>query len=116
MPPRCPRGLTSRRRCRAEATISRITSQKTSTSRRGAGHDLEDPLQEDEHEQGGDVEAVREERAVAGVRVLLGADAARGEQNVVGIPGQKVAPARPAVREQAFVADQGSPLDLRAVV
>ena len=76
---------------------------------------LEEDLPEDEHEQPRHVEAVGEERAVAGVRLLLGADPAHGQQHVVGVAREQVAAARAAVREQA-VAGRVPPLDLGAVV
>ena len=97
MPLRWPRGRTSRRAAR----------------RRGA--DLEHDLPEEEDERPRDVEAVGEERAVAGVRLLLLGDAADGEDHLVRLAGQEVAAARAAVRQQA---DAGRPLalDLRAVV
>ena len=95
--PRWPRGRTSRFACRIAAVSSRKTSQKTSTS------------------SARDVEAVGEERAVAGVRLLLGADPAHGQQHVVGVAREQVAAARAAVREQA-VAGRVPPLDLGAVV
>ena len=97
MPPRWPRGRTSRRRWRADATTSRSTSQKTSTS--SARH----------------VEAVREERAVAGVRLLLLADPAHGQEHVVGVAREQVAAARAAV-SRAGRRRRVPPLDLGAVV
>src|SRR5204863_2463659 len=62
----------------------------------------------------GDVEAVGEERAVAGVRPLVGAHPADGEDDLPGLPREEVAPARPAVDEQA-AAVRVAALDLRAV-
>ena len=47
--------------------------------------DLEDDLPAEEDERAQDVEAVGEERAVAGVRVPLGLAAARREDHVVGL-------------------------------
>ena len=48
-------------------------------------HPLEHDLPEDEHEHAGDVEAVREERAVARVGSLLRLHPAGGEDHVVGL-------------------------------
>ena len=76
---------------------------------------LEEDLPEQRARAPRDVEAVGEERAVAGVRLLLGADPAHGQQHVVGVAGEQVAAARAAVREQA-VARRVPPLDLGAVV
>ena len=80
----------------------------------GGGRDLEHHLPEEEDERARDVEAVREEGAVAGVRALLGLDLADREDHVVGLAGEEVAAARAAVREQA---DPGrvAALDLGAV-
>ena len=61
---------------------------------------LEKDLPEEEHEHARDVEAVREERAVAGVRALLYLHAADGEDDVLGLAREEVAAARASVREQ----------------
>ena len=96
MPPRWPRGRTSRRVARS------------------GGGPLEDDLPDEQHERARDVEAVGEERAVAGVRPLLGLHAADGEDHVVGLAGEQVAAARAAVDEQADAGGVAA-LDLRAV-
>ena len=82
MPPRWPRGRTSRRFARA------------------GGRPLEDDLPEEEDERPRDVEAVREERAVAGVRALLGVHPADRQDHVVGLAREEVAAARAAVAQQ----------------
>ena len=61
MPPRWPRGRTSRR-------LARIAAVHSSTH-----------LPDEQHQRPGDVEAVGEEGAVAGVGALLGLDPADGE-------------------------------------
>ena len=96
MPPRWPRGRTSRRRWRAEP------------------HDLEQHLVDDEHEGARHVETVREEGAVAGIRLLLLADAARGQEGVVGLAREQVAAARAAVPQEPVA--RVPPLELGAVV
>ena len=96
MPPRCPRGRTSRRIARRAAIHSRITSQKT------------------QHEHAGDVEAVREERAVARVGALLRLHPADGEDHVIGLAGEQIAAARTSVPQQAPAARVPA-LDLGAV-
>ena len=77
------------------------------------------PLQQHlpaEQDQGpGDVEAVGEERPVAGVRPLLRRHAADREDRLLGFAGEQVAAARAAVGEQAG-AVRVPALDLRAVV
>ena len=75
---------------------------------------LDHDLPEVEHEQPGDVEAVGEERAVAGVRALLGLDPADREDRVLGLAGEQVAAARAAVGEQPD-AGRVAALDLDAV-
>ena len=82
MPPRCPRGRTSRRR--------------RAPRRRPLEHDL--PAEQ--HERSRDVEAVGEERAVAGIGPLLRAHPADGEDHLVGLAREQVAAARAAVDEQ----------------
>ena len=78
------------------------------------GRPLEHDLPEEEHEHRDDVEAVGEERPVAGIRALLGVHAADGQDHVVGLAREQVAAARAAVGEQALPG--GVPaLDLRAV-
>ena len=79
------------------------------------GDQLEHDLPEHEHERAGDVRAVGEERAVAGVGALLVGDAAGGEERRVGLAGQQVAAARPAVRRAAR-RRRARALDRRAVV
>ena len=96
MPPRWPRGRTSRRAARS------------------AARPLEDDLPEEQDERARDVEAVGEERAVAGVRLLLGLDPADGEDHLLGLAREQVAAARAAVDEQPD-AGRVPPLDLRAV-
>ena len=83
MPPRWPRGRTSRR---------------IGAERRGP---LEEDLPAEEHQHARDVEAVREEGAVAGVRLLLRAHPADREDHLVGLAREQVAAARAAVDEQA---------------
>ena len=80
----------------------------------GRGRDLERDLPEEEDERARDVEAVREEGAVAGVGLLLRIEPADGQDHVVGLAGEEVAAARAAVREQP---DPGrvAALDLGAV-
>ena len=80
---------------------------------RGRGQ-LEHDLPEEQDERARDVEAVGEERAVAGVRPFLGLGAADREDRLLGLAGEQVAAARPAVDEQAD-AGRVAPLDLRAV-
>ena len=75
--------------------------------------DLERDLPEREDEHTRDVEAVREERAVARVRALLGVHPADGEDHVVGLAREEVAAARAAVAEQAVA--RVAALDLRAI-
>ena len=58
---------------------------------------LEDQLPAEEHERPGDVEAVREERAIARIRPLLGAHPAHREDHLVGLAREQVAAARAAV-------------------
>ena len=96
MPPRWPRGRTSRR----------DGAQR--------GRPLEDDLPEEQHEHARDVEAVGEERAVAGVRLLLGLHPADREDHVVGLAREQVAAARAAVAQQAD-ARRVAALDLGAV-
>ena len=66
----------------------------------GGGGGLEDDLPEEERERPGHVEPVREEGAVAGVRLLLRLHPADGEDDVVGLAGEEVAAARAAVGEK----------------
>src|SRR5262249_19200076 len=77
--------------------------------------DLEKDLPAKEPERARDVEAVGEEGAVAGVRALLLAYAADGENDLLRLAGEQVAAARPSVDEQA---DAGGvlALDLLAVL
>ena len=78
--------------------------------RRPLEHDL--PEEQDEHAR--HVEAVGEERPVAGVRLLLGLHPADREDHVVGLAREQVAAARAAVDEQA-ASRRVAALDLRAV-
>ena len=64
------------------------------------GRDLENHFPEEEDERPRDVEAVGEESAVAGIGTLLGLELRDGEDQVVGLAGEKVAAARPTVCEQ----------------
>src|SRR6185503_11469100 len=80
---------------------------------RGGEH-LERDLPQDQDDRARDVEPVREERAVAGIRALLRVRPADGEDAVYRLPGQQVAAARPAVDEQALPGAV-PPLDLGAV-
>ena len=96
MPPRCPRGRTSRRRARSAAVHSSSTSQH------------------EQHQRAGDVEAVGQERPVAGVRALLGLHPADGQDHLVGLAREQVAAARAAVGQQSDAGRQAA-LDLRAV-
>ena len=72
IPPRCPRGSTFRRAARSDAL------------------QLEHDLPEEEDERARDVEPVREERAVARVRLLLGGHTADGEDHLVRVAGEQV--------------------------
>ena len=72
---------------------------------------LEDDLPAEEHERARDVEAVREERAVARVRLLLGLHAADREDDLLRLAREQVAAARAAVDQQA---DAGGALGLDA--
>ena len=76
--------------------------------------DLQDHLPDDQDDRSRHVEAVGEERAVARVGLLLLADPARGEDDVVRLARQQVAPARAAVPQEAVAGV--APLELRAVV
>ena len=58
---------------------------------------FEQDLPREEDESPGDVEAVREERAIAGVRPLLGAHPAHGQDHLVRLAGEQVAAARAPV-------------------
>src|SRR5262249_58834017 len=75
---------------------------------------FEDDLPEEEHEHPRDVEAVREERAIARIRALVLVDPADGEDDLVSLAREEIPAARAAVREQA---DPRRPpmLDLGAV-
>ena len=64
------------------------------------GGPLEDHLPGEQHQRPGDVEAVGEEGAVAGVGLLLGLDPADRQDHLVGLAGEQVAAAGPAVGEQ----------------
>ena len=96
MPPRCPRGRTSRRFWRS-----------------GRRH-LEGDLEQEQHEQPRDVEAVGQERAVARVRALLVVEPADGQDRLVGLAGQQVPAARAAVDQQPDAGGVAA-LDLGAV-
>ena len=97
MPPRCPRGCTSRRAARLR------------------GENLEHHLKPEQHHRPGDVVAVGEERAIPGVGLLLGADPADRQDHLVGLTGEQVATAGTAVGEQADAGGQAM-LDLGAIV
>ena len=87
------------------------------TSRRTWRHaprPLQDHLPGEQDEHARDVEAVGEERAVARIRLLLGAHPADGEDHGVGLAGEQVAAAGAVVDEQP-VAGRVAALDLRAV-
>ena len=64
------------------------------------GRDLERDLPEGEDEDARHVEAVREERAVARVRLLLRFHPADGEDHVIGLAGEQVPAARAAVAQE----------------
>ena len=84
-------------------------------ARRARGRrQLEHDLPEEEDERARDVEAVGQEGAVAGVRLALRLGAAHREDHLLGLAGEQVAAARPAVDEQP---DPGrvAALDLGAV-
>ena len=83
MPPRCPRGWTSRRRWRAAAQSS------------------SDDLTDEERRRPRDVVPVREERPVPRVRLSLGADPAHGEDHLLRPSREQVPAARASVDEQA---------------
>ncbi len=92
-----------------------MTSRTNVAADRAQGRGpLEAELPEEEDEDARDVEAVREERAIAGVRPLLGLHPADGEDQVLGLAREEVPSARAAVCQQP---DPGRvpPLDLRAV-
>ena len=75
---------------------------------------LEHDLPEEQDERAGHVVAVREERPVARIGLLLRVHPADGEDHVVGLAGQEVSPARATVGQEADAG--GEPfLDLRAV-
>ena len=93
MPPRCPLGL------------------HVATDRPERRSPLEDHLPAEQDERSRDVEPVGEERAIAGVRLLLGLHAADGEDDLLGLAREQVAAARAAVDEQA---DAGGALGLDA--
>ena len=69
-----------------------------------AGADRGGPLQhhlpDEQDERARDVEAVRKEGAVAGVRSLLGVDPAHGQDHLVGIAGEQIAAAGAAIGQQ----------------
>ena len=96
MPPRCPRGRTSRRIARRRRDP------------------LEDDLESEEHERARHVVAVGEERPVPRVGLLLLLHPADGEDHVLRLAGEQVAAAGAAVDEQAD-AGRVTALDLRAV-
>ena len=66
----------------------------TAALARSAAVHLEHDLPEEQDERARDVEAVGEERAVAGIRLLLRGDAAHREDDLVRLAGQEVAAAR----------------------
>ena len=76
---------------------------------------LEDHLVEEEDEHPGDVEPVREEGAVAGIRALLLGEPADGQDQMVGLAREQVAAAGAAVAQQPD-ARRAARLDLGAVV
>ena len=82
MPPRWPRGRTSR-----------------AVARSGRGP-LEEHLPDEQDERPRHVDAVGEERPVAGVRLLLGLHPADGEDHLLRLAGEQVPAARAAVDEQ----------------
>ena len=79
------------------------------------GYELQDDLPEPEREDTGDVRAVGEERAVAGIGLLLLRDPAGREERGVGVAREQVAAAGAAVGEQSG-AGGAVPFDRRAVV
>ena len=97
-------------RCRRDARAA----ARRGGARAGRRDQLEHDLPEEQDERARDVEAVGEERAVAGVRLLLGLDPADGEDHLVGLAREQVAAARPAVDEQPD-AGRVAALDLGAV-
>ena len=94
----------------AAAVAARLHVAALRAARR---RDLERDLPEREHEHARHVEAVREERAVARVRALLGVHPADREDHVVGLAGEEVAAARATVAQQAVA--RVTTLDLGAV-
>ena len=96
MPPRWPRGRTSRRIARS------------------AADPLEDDLPAEQHERARHVVAVGEERPIARVGLLLRLHPADGEDHVLRLAGEQVSAAGAAVDEQAD-AGRVAPLDLGAV-
>ena len=78
------------------------------------GGPLQHDLPEEQHEYPHDVEPVREEGAVAGVRAPLGVHPADGQDHVVGLAREQVAAAGAAVDQQALAGCVAA-LDLGAV-
>ncbi len=76
---------------------------------------LEDDFPDELHERAVDVESVREEGAVARVRLLLGLDAAHGEDRLFGLAGEQVAAAAATVGQQPASVCQPT-LDFGAVL
>ncbi len=89
---------------------ARVDVPPDRSQRRGP---LEDDLPEEEDERPRDVVSVCEERAVAGVRTLLGVHAAHGEDDVVGLAREEVPAARATVGQKTV--PRVPALDLRAV-
>ena len=77
------------------------------------GDPLEDDLPEHEHQRASHVVPVREERAVARVRTLLGLHAAHGEDHVLGLAREEIPPTRASVPKEPVACKAA--LDLRAV-
>src|SRR4029079_13101660 len=80
------------------AVASRAHVAPDRPERRGP---LEQDFPEEEDQRSRDVEPVREERAIAGIRALLGAHAADREEDFLGLAGEQVAAAGTTVDEQA---------------
>ena len=80
----------------------------------GGRRQLEKHLPEEEGEQPRRVEAVREKRSITRVRTLLRRDPADGQDHVIRLAGEQVAPACAAISQQSD-AGRVPPLDLLAV-
>ena len=101
----------SHQRVDAATVAARLHVPADRTQRRNP---LEDDLPAEEDERAHRVFAVREERPVAGIGLLLRLHPADGEDHVLRLAGEEVSAARAAVDQQAD-AGAAAALDLRAV-